>query len=332
MIVDAHNDLLTELVFRSPEERPFTDHWRVQLEQAGVGLTVCAVYPPDELRADGGLRAALLQIAACHRAAAEQPDSTVLVTRRDDLAGLDPKRRLGLLLSLEGAEPVGRDLAIVDVLWGLGIRMVGLTWNTRNQFADGAGEPDGAGLSKLGRALVNRLVEVGAVLDLAHASERTFYEVLERVPRGGAVVSHAACRALRDTPRNLDDAQLRALAEHGGVLGVMALPLAVDVEQPTIARYVDHVEHALATMGAGHVGIGADFIRQVVRSGAIPSPNPGAALMPAGMELDAAIEGLEGPAGFPAVVAELRARGLDGLELDGVLGGNFLQFLAATLP
>ena len=71
MIVDAHNDLLTELVFRSPEERPFTDHWRVQLEQAGVGLTVCAVYPPDELRADGGLRAALLQIAACHRAAAE---------------------------------------------------------------------------------------------------------------------------------------------------------------------------------------------------------------------------------------------------------------------
>ena len=83
------------------------------------------------------------------------------------------------------------------------------------------------------------------ILDLAHASQRTFFEVLERAPDAPVVVSHACCRAVFDTPRNLSDDQLRALADHGGVLAVMGIPLAVDLRRPSLERVVDHIDHAV---------------------------------------------------------------------------------------
>ena len=109
------------------------------------------------------------------------------------------------------------------------------------------------------------------ILDLAHASERTFFEVLEHAPDAPVVVSHACCRAVYDTPRNLSDDQLRALRDHDGVLAVMAIPLAVDLEAPSLERVVDHIDHAVAVMGIEHVGIGADFMAQIVASGAEPA-------------------------------------------------------------
>ena len=135
-----------------------------------------------------------------------------------------------MLLSLEGCEPLGTNPELIEVFWELGVRMASLTWNRRNAFADGAGEPGHGGLSTLGRELVARLVELRVVLDLAHASDRTFADVLEAASDATFVVSHAGCRAIVDTPRNISDEQLRAIADRGGVFCVMMLPLVVDFE------------------------------------------------------------------------------------------------------
>ncbi len=327
MIVDAHNDLLLELVRRSEEERPFERYWLGALEAGGVGLQVCPTFVGEEhlLQATP---CALLQAAAFHRALWECPDRVVQVRARADLDRLDG--RVGLMLSMEGVEPLGYDPGLIDVFWALGVRMVSLTWNRRNAFADGLAEPEGGGLSRLGERLVDRLAELGAILDLAHASERTFEGVLERAGEATVVVSHAGCRAVCETPRNLADGQLHALAERGGVLGIMALPLTVDPEAPTLERLVDHVDHAVSVMGIEHVGLGADFIHQVARAeGAQDTRNT---LMPPGMKLDAVVEGLEGPADYPSLVEALRRRGYDGARLDAILGGNFLRLFRAALP
>ncbi len=77
------------------------------------------------------------------------------------------------------------------------------------------------------------------VLDLAHASEKTFFDVLDRAPDAPVVASHACCRAVYDIPRNLTDDQLRALRDHDGVLAVMGIPLAVDLDAPSFGRVVD---------------------------------------------------------------------------------------------
>jgi membrane dipeptidase len=329
-VVDAHNDLLLELAFRRREESPFARHWLGSLRAGGVRLQLCPVYVGLEHLPEGALRQALEQVGAAHRAVEENGDAVTLVRTRDDLEALLAGEGMGLMLSMEGAEPFGYDPAMADVFWDLGVRVFGLTWNRRNPFADGVAEGAG-GLSRLGEELVRRLFEHGAVLDLAHASPQTFADVLALAPEDGAVmVSHAGCRAIHDTPRNLDDDQLRALAAAGGVLGVMAHPLTTDPAKPTIDRVVDHVVHAAEVMGIEHVGLGADFIRQVTRSGAVATPPD--ALLPDGMAIDAAIEGLEGPGDYPELLGALRRRGLSEADVAAVAGGSFVRLLKAGLP
>jgi membrane dipeptidase len=326
-VVDAHNDLLLELAFRAREENPFRAHWLDQLRAGGVKLQLCPVYVGLEHLPESALRRALEQVAAAHRAAEENRDAAVLVRTREDLDAVLADGRIGLILSMEGAEPFGYDPTMADVFWDLGVRVFGLTWNRRNPFADGAAEGAG-GLSRLGIELVQRLFARGAVLDLAHASPQTFDDVLALAgPQDAVIVSHAGCREVHDTPRNLSDDQMDRLAARGGVLGVMAHPLSTDPANPTIERVADHVVHAVEVMGAGAVGLGADFIRQVSRSGAIGVPPD--ALLPEGLAIDAAIEGLEGPAGYPRLLDALGRRGVD---VRAVAGGSFEALLRKALP
>jgi membrane dipeptidase len=328
VIADAHSDLLAELVHRRREERPFERYWRPELDAGGVGLQVCAIYAADATADDMAVRFGLQQAAAYHRLLGESGDSVVPVLAAADLDRLDGA--LGLLLALEGVEALGGDAALLHAYWPLGVRMVSLTWNRRNAFADGLGVEDDRGLTAEGEQLVDLLAGLGVILDLAHASPRTFAAVLERAPDATVIVSHACCRAVCETPRNLSDGHLRAIAERDGVVGIMALPITVDPERPTIERLVDHVDHAVSVMGIEHVALGGDFVRQVARAkGMTEIPD---AFMPPGMPADSAVDGLEGPADYPRLVDALERRGYAGAGLDAILRGNLVRVLRQGLP
>jgi membrane dipeptidase len=326
-LADAHNDLLMELVLRRGERNPFGRYWLPPLRAGGIALQVCPIYTEVELPRETALRRGLGQAAAFHRALAENRDAVRQVATAADVAPAGDER-MGLMLAVEGAEPWEADDELADDFWALGVRMTGLTWNYRNVFADGCAEPARGGLGVRGRALVERLAERGMILDLAHASEATFADVLETAPSSPVLVSHAACRSLLDIPRNLHDAQLEAIAARGGVLGIMILPFVIDPARPTIDRVIDHVDHAVSVMGAEHVALGGDFFRQIALAGGeIPrfpdedGPPPGDA-----------IEGLAGPEEYPALVAALERRGYEGDRLAGILGGNLTAFLQRSLP
>jgi membrane dipeptidase len=330
VIADAHCDLLLELEYREHRLREtdvFARTWLPLLEAGGVGLQVCAIFVELELQPEGTLRQALAQVASFQRAVEENGDRVVAVRTQADLDLVERGERIGLVLALEGVEPFGYEVWPADLFWELGLRMASLTWNRRNPYADGAAE--GGGLSRVGRELLARLGELGAVLDLAHASAALFDECIE-LYEGRVCVTHAGCRAVNDHPRNLTDGQLRALAERDGIVGIMLHPLAVDAERRTIERAIDHIEHAAATIGAERVCLAGDWTKRLSEIWpAAPAPD---GLAPPGLEPGSALEGLAGPEDYPALVAALEARDWSDGRLDGLLSGNLLRLLREALP
>jgi membrane dipeptidase len=315
VIVDAHNDVLLELlvgvggelelILPQGEDGLLERYWLPRLEAVGVGVQICPLYGACA-PGPGARGRALAQEAELRRAVEANPQRVCLVRTRQELED----SRLRLVLSMEGVEPLEGDPGAFEEWYERGVRSVGLTWNHANEFAGGIETPT-QGLTERGRTLVRRLGELGVVLDLAHASEQTWRDVLaEGVPFS---VTHGNCRAVCDHPRNLADWQLKALAECGGVLGMMAIPFAVDGEAPTLHRWLDHFDHAVAVMGIGHVGLGADFI--VGQS-----------------EARLALEGCAEPEDYRALVSALRERGYDGERLDAILSANWLRVLRAALP
>jgi membrane dipeptidase len=316
VIVDAHTDVLNELAVGDGElelvlrEGFFERYWLPRLEAGGVGVQICPLYGEGNRRTDARERT-LAQAAELERIADEQSDRVCHVRARAELD--DP--RLRLVLSLEGVEPLEGDPAAFDQWWERGVRTASLTWNHANDFAGGIQTPT-VGLTDRGRALVRRFGELGALLDLAHASEQTWRDVLEEGISFS--VTHANCRSVRDHPRNLANWQLEALAERGGVLGMMAISWAVEPAAPTLSRWLDHVDHAVAVMGIEHVGLGADFVDQL---------GPGEETK-AGL----AVDGFTGPEHFPALVTALRERGYDGERLEAITSANWLRILREALP
>jgi membrane dipeptidase len=302
-----------ELVLRRGDDRLFERYWLPRLEAGGVGVQICPLYAAD-VPAEAARERALAQEAEFRLAVDECANRARRVLTRDDLD--DP--RLRLVLSMEGVEPLEGDPDAFEAWYALGVRSASLTWNGANEFAGGIEKPE-RGLTDRGRALVRRFVDLGVVLDLAHASEQTWRDVTdEGVPFS---VTHAGCRAVLDHPRNLADWQLEALTAADGVLGIMALAFAVDPAAPTLSRWVDHLDHAVAVMGIDHVGLGADFVDQVTASGEPPLEKH-----------QLGLDGFVGPEDYPELVAALRRRGYDGQRLDALTSGNWLRVLRATLP
>jgi membrane dipeptidase len=329
-IVDAHLDLLLELEAHHGEDRPFGRRWLHNLAAGNVGLQVCPIYTADlSTGPELALRRALRQAREFHRAVAENADRVFAVREAEDLSRVEQGDGLGLMLSMEGVDALGYDAELIEVFHGLGVRMASLTWNRRNAFADGAAEPESGGLSRLGFDLIARMREVGVMIDLVHASERTFWDVIDHADGAHLLVSHGACRGVFDTPRNLSDDQLRALAEAGGVLGVILMPIAIDRERWTLDRVIDHIDHAVSVAGIEHVGLGGDFFRQIAAATALTAPAD--SLLPAGMGFDSVIEGLEGPEHYGRLVEALSSRGYGPPELEALLRGNFLRLFRAAL-
>ncbi len=206
---------------------------------------------------------------------------------------------------MEGAEALDGDLATLRVCHRLGLRFLGLTWNQRNQAADGWAERrTGGGLTEFGVALVKECNRLGIVLDLAHLAAAGVRDVLElsEVP---VVVTHGNCHALWPRFRNLTDDQLEGVAAKGGVVGVTAVPafLGEDEKRAPLSLMLDHVDHMVKVMGEDHVGLGMDF--DGVR--------------------DSRVIDLEDASKLPNLTAGLVERGYSEPTIRKILGENFLR-------
>jgi membrane dipeptidase len=326
-IADCHNDLL--IAVRHQRERghadPFGDFWLPQLRAGGVVLQVLPVFTEEQFVGEGALRRALLMVEEARHLAELHADDVQIVQTGAEIREVIDSGRIALLLAIEGAEPIGHSLELVDVMWRMGVRMSSLSWNRRTMMADGIAERDTGGrLTQLGVDAVRRMEEIGVVIDVSHLSEAGFFHLAEVATRP-FIASHSSCRALSGHPRNLSDDQLRVMADTGSFVAVNAFGPFLTDGKPTIERYVDHLEHAMSIVGPGHVGLGTDFIDDVA---AVVDPVFTGLLV--NHEEIPTTAGLQRPADFPGLAAAAEKR-LGAETAAKVLATNLIDFVGSRI-
>lgn len=251
---------------------------------------------------------ALDRAAALADAAARSDGRLVVARDKAALVSALRARRPGrgpvvAVLSLEGGLALRRGPAAVRALHAAGYRMMSLSHFVDNELGGSAHGTGRGGLTDAGRAVLAEMARLGVILDLAHASPALFDDAL-REWKGPLVVSHAGVKATCDSPRNLSDAQLKAVAARGGLVGIGLWPSATcGRDLPSAARAI---VHAVKVAGPKAVALGTDF------DGAVSAP------------IDAA--------GLPRLAEELARAGLPKGDADCVMGGNARRFLSEKLP
>jgi membrane dipeptidase len=185
------------------------------------------------------------------------PDRLLLVRTAADILKAKREKKFAWVLGTQDTSMVGPDLDRLAQLKKDGVMTVQLTYNLRNLAGDGAIEPSNAGISRLGRATIERIEAERLLLDLSHGGARTMAEAAAHAKRP-LVISHTAARALHDHPRNTADETIRAVADKGGVVGVYFMPFLTPDGHPRATDLIAHIEHVANVAGEDHVGIGTD--------------------------------------------------------------------------
>lgn len=281
-----------------------------RMREGGLDAEVFAVFV-DPAQHPPGVRAPFARkaLAELERLCAATPG----LTRALGPAELEDACAAGALAAIpgvEGGHALDGDSGRLEEFHALGARVLTLTWNNSNELGRSCVEPDGTGLTTLGREAVRRLNRLGLILDLSHAAPETFYDALE-LSIAPVICSHSGARALCDHPRNLDDEQLRMLGRQGGLVGVVFLPwfLAPGGNRVTVENVLDHIEHITAVAGPAAVGLGSDF-------DGFNDPPPA---------------GLEDVTKLPALAEGMARRGFPEPDIRGILGGNFLRAWRAVV-
>lgn len=313
IVVDAHCDTLLPVSRgqKTLTERSAVGHIDLpRLREGGVKVQFFAAYIEPEYKPERALKRVLQLFDVFFLQLEAAAPELVLATSAADIEKAVAAGRVAALLSIEGGEALQGDLGVLRLLYRMGVRSLGLTWNQRNDLADGVGEGrTRGGLTELGRRVVQEMNRLGMLVDVAHLAEAGFWDVCE-VAEKPFIASHANAYSLCPHPRNLKDEQIKALAEKGGVMGITFAAGFVDVDENkrNLSRVLDHIEHVVNLVGPDHVGLGSDFdgTRQVAA-------------------------GLEDVTRLPALTQGLWERGFKRGDIEKILGGNFLRVIKEVI-
>jgi len=351
-IMDGHNDLawaLREIAGHSDEPVdiaapvPGTQTDLPRLASGGVGAQFWSVYVPAQLAGEAAVVATIEQIDLVHDLIRRYPDALELALTAADAEWILATGKVASLIGAEGGHSIGSSMGVLRALYALGVRYLTLTHNRNVPWADSAtDEPACGGLTAFGREVVAEMQRLGMLVDLSHVSAGTMRAAFDAA-QAPVIFSHSSARALCDHPRNVPDDMLARLPGNGGVCMVTFVPSFVSQvcrdwelefsaemqrrgldEQDmasrkrlmpqwqeghprpaaTLSQVADHVDHVREVAGIDHVGIGGDY--------------DGTDQLP---------DGLQDVSCYPALVAELMARGWSEADCGQLASGNILRVM-----
>ena len=303
VVLDAHVDAIGRAVDLGCDlgTRGTDGHFDlIRAREGGVGAWFNVLWVDPELYLESSFERAARMLGAVHELEARHPELFRIVGNGVQLEEARREGLIGGIPSIEGGHAIENDLGKLEWFFEHGLRAMTLVWNNHlpwiRSCQEGAGAGTPRGINEFGRELVQWMNIAGMVVDVSHASERAFYDVIS-ASSAPIIASHSGCKAVHDHPRNLTDDQLRSLSRHRGVCGIVFHPGFLDAdaraeearvretrdyeERPgeneadrfasaqeimrtrarpiPLERLVDHVVHAVEVAGVDHVGLGSDF-------------------------------------------------------------------------
>jgi membrane dipeptidase len=249
------------------------------------------------------------QLDALDEACARDPGAIVRCASHDDVVAARAAGKIAALTGIEGGHALEGRLERVEEFARRGVRYLGLLHFSVNEIgypAKGLGRADGNGLTDFGKRVVEEMDRVGMIVDLAHINRRGFFDALA-VSRSTPIVSHTGVAGVRAHWRNIDDEQIRAVADRGGVIGVIFAPRYLGGDD--LGAVCDHLLHIIKVAGEDVPALGSDY------DGAVRPPR-----------------GLEDVAALPRLTAALLARGLSRAAVKKLLGENAMRVLRDVPP
>ena len=262
------------------------------------------------------------------------PDRLILVRSAADILKAKREKKFGVIFGTQDTSMIGPELDRIAKMKKDGVMTLQLTYNNGNLAGDGSLEPRLGGLTKLGKATIERIESEKLLLDLSHGGARTMAEAAAFAKRP-LVISHTGSRALTDHPRNTSDETMKAVADKGGVVGVYFMPFLTLDSHPKGTDLLRHVEHVANLVGEDHVGIGTDngvlpttfdavtkkrlddWQRERIRLG-IAAPGEAVGVYPLLADYNSVDR-------YRRFVDDLQKRGWSQARLEKLMGANFLR-------
>lgn len=175
-----------------------------------------------------------------------------------DIYSAVEKKKVAGLLSIEGGEALEGQIENLEIFYEMGVRILTLCWNYQNEIADGVMSDGNNGLTDFGKTVVSKMNRIGMLIDVSHMSEKSFWDVIEysKMPISA---THSNVKKIKNHPRNLNDAQIKAIIENNGCVGINIYPEFVSDSTCKICDILRHIEYIMALGGENNIGIGSDF-------------------------------------------------------------------------
>jgi membrane dipeptidase len=236
---------------------PLSEAHLKDVRDSGLTAVLVTIGPVGTTAPNAAFADAVRGMLDFDREITRNPNTLMRVRTAADITAAKKAGRTGIIYGLQDGVAFETDLALLEDLHQLGLRVVQPTYNRRNLLGDGCMEPANAGLSRTGIETIERLNQLGILVDLSHCGRQTSADAI-RTSKRPVAFTHTGCAALVDHPRHRTDEELRAVANKGGVSGVFFMPYLSGGKQPTAADVLRHLEHMINVAGEDHVSIGTD--------------------------------------------------------------------------
>lgn len=285
------------------------------------------------------LKLALNDIADWDNRIKNNPDVLIKATTAEDFIRAKEEHKTAVLYGFQNATMMEKSIKNLDTLYDAGTRWIQLTYNQRNLLGDGSTERTDCGLSDFGVEALERMNELGIIIDLSHCGRQTTNDGI-KFSKSGACFNHSMCEALyKDHPRAKTDEQIKAMADKGGIIGIICLGYMIGPElgtKTTLETYVDHIDHAVKIAGIDHVGVAADFAVQGLEATGATRENwyvPRLTRFKSSYKVQWPpwIPELDKPDRYLQVAKVLDKRGYSTGDIEKILGLNWLRYYRDTL-